>query len=110
MQNLMIKSERNVNAMKLFDPKRNKDENGFSSYFKRNGDIEVHVAKDGTEIFQVPIDYKWVGTEEEDGVSCPNCAFEEIYYHNGEYICVNCESTFSEHELEDYCGCRIIHG
>ena len=97
--------------MGLFDPKCNKDEDGFWSYFKCNGDIEVHVAEDGTEIYQLPIDYKWVGTEEGDGVYCPNCGGdEEIHFHNGEFICVNCERTFSEHELEDYCACGIIHG
>ncbi|TWH59389.1 hypothetical protein DesLBE_3768 [Desulfitobacterium sp. LBE] len=105
----MIKSERNVNVMGIFNRKHNKDGDGFSSYFKCNGDIEVHVDENGTEIFQVPNDYKWVGTEEEDGVFCSNCG-EEIYYHNGGYICVHCESTFSEHELEDHCGGGITHG
>ncbi len=80
---------------------------GFSTYFKFNGDIEVHVAEDGTEILQIPKDYRWVGTEEENGVDCPTCG-EEIYYHNGEYLCLQCEGTFSKHELEGNCGCGII--
>lgn len=95
--------------MGLFN-RNNSDESGFSSYFKCDGDIEVYVGDDGTEIFSVPPDYTWVCTEEEEGVSCPNCGFEEINYHNGEYICVNCESTFTEQELVDYCGCGINHG
>lgn len=84
-------------------------EDGTSSYLKCNGDIKVDVAADGTESWEIPKDFKWVGTEEEDGVNCPGCG-EEIYYHNGEYICVSCESTFSKKELEDFCGCSITHG
>ncbi len=86
-----------------------KEKNGFTSYFKCNGDIEVHVAEDGTEIFALPHNYTWVGTAEGDGVYCPICS-EEIHYHSGEYICVNCESTFTESTLEEHCGCGIIHG
>ena len=41
-----------------------------------------------------PIDYKVVCSVDEDvSVSCPRCGFEEIYYHNGEYVCLNCECT-----------------
>lgn len=86
------------------------DDDEFSVYFKCNGDIEVHVFRDGTEIYSVPNDYERVYTVEEETVSCPQCGFEEIYYHNGEYICTECECTFIEQELVDYCGCDIFHG
>lgn len=86
------------------------EEDGFTSYYKCNGMIEVHVAEDGTEVFKLPRSFKWVETEEEDAVSCPYCGEEEIYYHRGEYICINCESTFTEEELAEHCGCDIIHG
>ena len=94
--------------MGIFDRKKGKEEDGFTSYFKCNGDIEVQVAKDGTEIFQLPRNYKWAGTVEEDEILCPTCG-EEIHY-NGEYVCVHCEGTFSEEELEEYCGCGVTHG
>ena len=80
----------------------------YSTYYKCNGDIEVHVFEDGTEHFELPSNYTWVGTEEEEGVFCPRCS-EEINY-NGEYVCVHCESTYSESELEDHCGCGVTHG
>lgn len=88
---------------------QNKDEIS-SVYYKCDGDIEVCVFGDGTEIYTVPDDYKWVSTIEDDGVSCPQCGYEEIHYHNGIYVCTNCECTFTEQELIDYCGCDIIHG
>lgn len=89
--------------------KQSKGKEVFSTYLKCNGDIEVTVAEDGAEMFEIPNDYVWAGTEEEDGIFCSNCG-EEIFYHNGEYICLNCERTYTEQELEDYCGCGIIHG
>lgn len=55
-----------------------------------------------------PIDYKVVlPVDENEDVSCPRCGFEEIYYHNGEYVCLNCECTLSEQEIVDYCGTDI---
>lgn len=95
--------------MGLFKHTKN-DEAEFSSYFKCNGDIEVVVFDDGTEIFSVPHDYKAASTEEGDDILCPNCYNgDSIHYHNGEYICVHCEKTFTEQELVDYCGCGIVY-
>lgn len=84
------------------------DEVEVYSYFKCNGDIEVHVFEDGTEIFSAPDDYMAVSTEEGDDILCPNChSGDSIHYHNGEFICVHCENSFTEQELIDYCGCGI---
>lgn len=94
--------------MGLFNRNKDMDEES-SAYYKCNGDIEVHVYDDGTEIYSVPSDYKSISTEEGDCVFCPQCDSESIYYHNGEYICTDCECTFSEQELIDFCGCGIIH-
>ncbi|MCM1233068.1 MAG: hypothetical protein NC489_23335 [Ruminococcus flavefaciens] len=95
--------------MGLFKQSKN-DEAEFYSYFKCDGDIEVDVFDDGTEIFSVPHDYKAASTEEGDDILCPNCHNgDSIHYHNGEYVCVHCESTFTEQELIDYCGYGNIY-
>jgi DNA-directed RNA polymerase subunit RPC12/RpoP len=95
--------------MGLFKNKKKNVEESYS-YSKFGGDINVHVFDDGTEIFNTPNDYESVCTEEEDDITCPNCgASDGIHYHDGKYVCIFCEGTFSEQDLIDHCGCGIRH-
>ena len=80
------------------------DDNELDYTYTKCGDIEVYVFKDGTEHYRVPSDYQIVYDEYDDSVSCPHCDHEEIYYHDGEFICIECESTFTKQELDDYAG------
>ena len=55
------------------------------------------------------IDYLDVCTVDEDEfIACPHCGFEDIFYHNGEYVCLNCDSILDEQEIIDYCGTDIF--
>lgn len=47
--------------------------------------------------------YEYVYDEDGNNVSCPCCGAEELRYHVGCY-CIECESTFSDQEIEDYAG------
>ena len=39
-----------------------------------------------------------------NSVSCPNCNAEELRHNGVSCICIECDSTFSDQEIEDYAG------
>lgn len=47
--------------------------------------------------------YDYVYDEDGNSVSCPCCGAEELRYNNG-CCCIECESEFTDQEIEDYAG------
>lgn len=47
--------------------------------------------------------YEYVYDEYGNSVSCPCCGAEELRYNCG-CCCIECDSTFSDQEIEDYAG------
>lgn len=47
--------------------------------------------------------YEYVYDEDGNSVSCPHCGAEELRYNFG-CCCIECESTFTDQEIEDYAG------
>ena len=48
--------------------------------------------------------WDFVYTEDGDTVSCPNCGAEELRYDGCCCHCLECDSEFSDQEIEDYAG------
>ena len=48
--------------------------------------------------------YDYVYDEYGNSVSCPFCNAEELRHNGVSCICIECDSTFSDQEIEDYAG------
>lgn len=58
---------------------------------------------DEMEEYQDP-GWDYVYDENGNSISCPNCDAEELRFHNGQCCCIECDSTFTDQEIEDYAG------
>ena len=65
--------------------------------------IEKHYIFSDGEWGEVYSDPGWDHIYDGDGscVSCPNCNSGELRYHNGQGCCLDCDSVFSDDELND---------
>lgn len=71
--------------------------------------IEKHIFPDGTEHYEDP-GWGYVYTKEDEySVTCPNCRDEELRYHNGRGCCPNCDSTFTDDEIDSFVGEEWFH-
>ena len=53
------------------------------------------------EIYEDP-GWEYVYNEYEDSVSCPVCGNSELRYHNGQCCCIECDSIFTDQEIDDW--------